>query len=365
MGLLAFFFILAATSTEDKRAELERTRRQLAQARQEIETLAHKEKGVLARVELVDTKIGLTQKLIGELKDAQVEKGNQIDDLRATIGEIEKRKDRLAADLSQRLVNIYQRGRFLELELILSAQSLPDVYRRIFYLRTIAKIDRERFNQYRTIQIELERNKAELDSSYQALSQLRTEREAEEDSLRSAQNDERKTLQKVRTQKKEKEALAEELRQAAQRLENLIGSLETKRTKRRTPPGEHFVERGRGKLTWPYHGSIVSDFGTQAHPKYGTKTRNNGVDIRCPVGVAIKAVAPGRVVFSDRFMGYGKTILIDHGDGYYSVYSYLDEMLVSTGTKVVAGQEIARAGNILHFEFRQNAQPVNPLNWLR
>ncbi len=365
MFFATLLFLLSASTAEDKRAELERTRRQLAQTREEIQTLTKKEKGVLERVELATTKIGLTRKLIGELKAAQVEKGSQIDQLKVSIAEIEKRTDRLAADLNLRLVTIYKYGRFLELELILSAQSLPDVYKRIFYLRSVAKVDKERFDQYRALQAELERNQQELENSYQALSRLRNERESEEDSLRSAQKQEQSSLQRVRTQKKEKQELAEELRQAAQRLERLIKTFETKREKRRTPPGEHFVEKGRGKLSWPYHGSIVSDFGTQLHPKYGTKTRNNGIDIRCPAGTAVKAVAPGRVVYADRFMGYGNTILVDHGDGYYSVYSQLDEVLVGTGEKVVAGQEIGRGGGILHFEFRRNAQPVNPLDWLK
>lgn len=354
----------AATTADDKRAELERTRQALERTRQEIRALANREKSVVERVGLVDTKIALTQKLIGGLKEAQAGKKKEIDTLTATIATIERHQERLAADLKERLVTIYKRSRFLELELVLGAQSLPDIYRRIFYLRTIAQVDRARFDQYRAVQVKLESDRVELGRSFDALTALRIEREAEEDSLGAAKQEGQKTLDQIRNQKKAKEAAAEELRRAAERLANLISSFETKRGRRVTPAGEHFVERGRGKLSWPYHGPIVSGFGTQSHPVYGTKTRNNGIDIRCPTGSSVSAVAPGKVAYASRFMAYGNTVLVDHGDGYYSVYSQLDEITVGIGERVSTGQKVGTAGGVLHFEFRQNAQPVNPLNWL-
>jgi murein DD-endopeptidase MepM/ murein hydrolase activator NlpD len=108
------------------------------------------------------------------------------------------------------------------------------------------------------------------------------------------------------------------------------------------------------------------------HPKYNTTTKNNGIDINGRYGDNVFAVAPGKVAYADRFMGYGNLVLIDHLDGYYSLYGHLSEILVRVGDEVSVGRIIGRVGEsgslsgpMLHFELRKNGKPVDPVAYLK
>ncbi|MDD4202419.1 MAG: LysM peptidoglycan-binding domain-containing M23 family metallopeptidase [Candidatus Omnitrophica bacterium] len=127
------------------------------------------------------------------------------------------------------------------------------------------------------------------------------------------------------------------------------------------------IETKGERFIWPVKGSILSSFGQ----KKG-ESLNNGIDIKVPVGSSVKASKSGTVTFcSDVFKGYGKTIIIDHGDGYQTVYAYNSANLTSEGDFVRQDQVIAKSGSSgraqqpsLHFEIRKKHNPVNPINFL-
>lgn len=127
-----------------------------------------------------------------------------------------------------------------------------------------------------------------------------------------------------------------------------------------------------GMVMWPAEGRISSPFGYRTHPIRGTRHFHSGIDIVVSRGTPIRAVAPGVVTTSKWFGGYGRTIVIDHGDGYTTMYAHNDQLLVRTGAFVVAGQVVALSGNTgvstgphLHFEIRINDEPVNPMEYLQ
>ena len=119
-----------------------------------------------------------------------------------------------------------------------------------------------------------------------------------------------------------------------------------------------------GKLGWPVSGPVVGTYGVVVDPKYGTRTRKLGIDIDCARGAPVKAAYPGRVSFSDKFMGYGRTVIVDHGDRLHSIYSRLKELKVSVGTQVRKGEIIGYADDTLHFQVRKEGKSVNPQAWL-
>jgi murein DD-endopeptidase MepM/ murein hydrolase activator NlpD len=129
----------------------------------------------------------------------------------------------------------------------------------------------------------------------------------------------------------------------------------------------------RGKLPWPLEGAVVSTFGRQVHPQFRTVTFNNGIEISPQKNQAVvKAIHPGKVVFSDYFKGYGNLLIIDHGIRYLSFYGHCADFLVKMGDLVKTGQPIAIVGDTgslkgvtLYFEIRSKAKPVDPLKWLR
>ena len=123
-------------------------------------------------------------------------------------------------------------------------------------------------------------------------------------------------------------------------------------------------DRRQGKLKWPVAGRVVRGYGVKVDPTYGTKTKNLGIDIACARDTRVKAVASGRVSYADRFMGYGKMVIVEHGEGLHSIYSRLRDIAVSVGAQVREGDALAFAGDTLHLEIRKQGKSVDPEKWL-
>jgi len=117
---------------------------------------------------------------------------------------------------------------------------------------------------------------------------------------------------------------------------------------------------------------VVAAFGAQVHPRFGTRTFRNGVDIEAGEGTAVEAVYPGAVVYTGWFKGYGNLIILDHGNEYYTLYAHVAEIHVKEGDEVRQGQRIGTVGETgslagprLYFEVRYQGKPQDPEQWLR
>ncbi len=124
-------------------------------------------------------------------------------------------------------------------------------------------------------------------------------------------------------------------------------------------------------IIWPVLGRITSGFGSRTHPISGQRDFHSGIDIAVPVGTEIRAAAPGKVITSDWRGGYGKTVIIDHGNNVKTLYAHNSKLKVSTGSNVYFGDVIALAGSTgvstgphLHFELIINGEEVEPRNYL-
>jgi len=124
------------------------------------------------------------------------------------------------------------------------------------------------------------------------------------------------------------------------------------------------------RIPWPVRGQIIRQFGEEYRGN-NTSVISNGIDIAVPENTSVTVVDDGEVVFADRYGGQGKLLIIDHKNGFFSVYAYNNELLVSRGANVKKGQTIAKSGKTgsasqpsLHFELRKDGRAVNPLSYL-
>ena len=136
------------------------------------------------------------------------------------------------------------------------------------------------------------------------------------------------------------------------------------------PSSDSFLERERGGISWPCSGEIVRRFGVDTDPQYGTETVCDGVRIATTSGSGVRSVGPGTVIFASEFMNRGKMVIVDHQDGYYTLYEYLDNLSVSLGEVVEEGQNLGTCGTIPEgrpgyaLEIRRAGQPVDPVTYL-
>jgi septal ring factor EnvC (AmiA/AmiB activator) len=123
-----------------------------------------------------------------------------------------------------------------------------------------------------------------------------------------------------------------------------------------------------GRLDWPVNGKVIHDFG---QPRVGGKINWNGVVFAVPRGSEVRAVHYGQIAFADWLTGLGLLVIIDHGDGFMTLYGYNESILKNTGDWVSPGDVIATVGDSggqrqssLYFELRKGAKPINPNDWV-
>lgn len=131
------------------------------------------------------------------------------------------------------------------------------------------------------------------------------------------------------------------------------------------------VGAARGALPWPAQGETVRRFGLEIHPVYGTETTCDGMNVATLPSVPISAVAPGEVVYARDFLSMGRMVVLDHGDGYHTLYAYLGSVSVQIGDEVGTGDTLGTAGQLpggtagYYFGVRMGGQPVDPEEYLR
>ncbi len=288
-------------------------------------------------------------------------------------------KDRFA----RRAVNIYKHGRLNDLELLLSSESMDQALYRYKYLRVINEADRKLFDAILSTMEAIESDRAQLQLEQQEQQELLVDRRREEQRLVQDQARRSDLLAEVQNDAEEIRVAIAEREQSQQELERMIADLEEQKRLRESE--EDFEEQTnivmrestvdipslKGRLPWPARGEIIAKFGKFQHPKLKTTTENPGIDIAADEGTDVVAVLDGVVTTITWMRGYGNTIIIDHGDGYYTVYAHVIEVQVAENTFVNAGDVIANVGDSgslegvkLHFEIYENNRKVNPEIWL-
>jgi septal ring factor EnvC (AmiA/AmiB activator) len=128
----------------------------------------------------------------------------------------------------------------------------------------------------------------------------------------------------------------------------------------------------KGHLPWPVTGKVLIPFGKYKDPKFNIPVFKNGIEIKAKAGEHPKAAYGGRIVFADWFKGYGLLLIINHGNGYHSLYGNLSEIFHKTGDIINKGTAIGTIGaprlmdvSTLYFEIRYKGRPVDPQIWLK
>jgi septal ring factor EnvC (AmiA/AmiB activator) len=383
-----------ASEEDQQQKQLESIRAQAAEKRRRAQELKIREGKVLKELRATEQRLRTTKTNIGALNKREQDLTRQLSDVRQELDRSRAALTDQRGKLALRLRRLYMFGRARELEFFLSSSSFAQLLTRWDFLTRVARQDRRILLGITEEKEQIEWNQKRLDATHEEVDKNLDARQKEQKRLDALAAQKKQSVTKIQGERKEYEAAAAELERTARRIQALLAELEKKRreeeeARRRAeqgtpaqpgtpappplPPYEGEFAKAQGKLDWPLRGEIVGRFGNEKHPRFGTITFNNGIDIKASPGETIRSVAKGRVDFvSNDYGSYGEMLILNHGSGYYTLYAHCSDILVARGAEVAAGQAIARAGDtgslkgtILHFEVRKGRASLDPMGWLR
>ncbi|MBD3284877.1 peptidoglycan DD-metalloendopeptidase family protein [candidate division WOR-3 bacterium] len=364
--ILAPVLVLSQSRAESER-ELASIRSRLKEIKKELSSLKVEEKGVLKEINLLEEQVRLTRRLIGELRASQNAIEGEIDSLQTVVDSLGREIEGSKDDLRSRLVSLYKRGQFYELEVILGGNSVAEIYDRIYFTRYAARAEERMFDRLLAARAAIEEKEDSLAGYNTELSALIGDQRSARDSLAASKRTQEKRLNRIRSSAKSKQQLQKELDSRRRELEGLLARMEksSSGSADRKPTGT-VIEKGKGTLPWPVASrKVIAKFGTVTHPRYNTKTENDGIDIDCSGGQTVKAIKEGKIKYAEYLSGFGLLVIVDHADGYYSVYSNLDKISVKRGQSVSQGSAVGAASDYLHFCITKGGSFLNPVNYLK
>jgi len=378
-ALLAVLLLAAcvlATVQGAERPEYRRKAERLQELRKEIDQIQSDLASERNRHDRVDRQLSDLDQRIGQMAARLHQIGERIDQTRDRIDDLRKERDRqqqrLAkhkAYLRREILAAQATGRQEYLRLLLNQEDPARIDRMLVYYDYLSHARAKRIGdavqQLRRLQVVESSLNDELDT----LEGLRKERRDERQQL-AAQRDKRQALlARINDAIAAKDKRLARLRKNEEQLKGLVDKLQRALADIPDEQLDHkpFAQR-KGHLRWPLAGKVEARYGDS---RGVGDMRWKGLLIAAPEGTEVHAVSHGRVVFADWLRGVGMLIIIDHGNGYMTLYGHNQSLYKETGEWVQAGEVIAtvgasggQRGSALYFEVRANGKPVNPMAWL-
>ncbi len=367
--------------------DLEESKRRLEEIRAERDRLQRQRERLQGQVHDVNDELSnlerqreSTHRIVNEIERQIGGLASQLDRSRA---ELILAQDNLAerrAVLERRLVDIYKRGPLHTFQVLLAAEGFGDLLSRYKYLYLTSQQDRSLVTDVEQLRNRVVTQRNNILNVRGELDRRRDEREAEFSKYSALASERSRKLQTLQRSARSTERRLTELQKDEARLNGLLASLERARRdelargalRGAVGTAGSITTADLGKLDWPVEGAIVYRFGRDTLPSGGI-IRWNGVGIAAGVGTSVKAVEAGTVRLVGQFGTYGLTVVVEHGNGYYSVFSHLESAGVKLGASISKGGVIGAVGGEnsdygphLHFEIRgENQIALDPTTWLR
>lgn len=376
-----------------------------AGAKEELQNIKKqiKEKSLLiSKTQKVETKVSgelvQIQKSLAEKQSSLTALGRDLATVEKGIGKtlVDIERERLEAErkreqINRRVAALYKAGDTGNLRVFFSSESFPQMSENLRYMRSILENDRKLFQQYSENLERLNQLKLRLEQDAERKEGIRRNIEAKKREIEQEKTRKANFLGKVRQDKQQYQASLKELKANAGRLQSMIQRLEAKSRKaysaksrskvsaggrgasaKATPVPNRGLGAQKGRLSLPVKGTVVDRFGRHKHPDFDSFTVSNGISVAAPAGSAIRAVYDGEVIFADYFKGYGNMIIVDHGEGFFSLYAHASSVAKRVGAKVSRNDVLASVGEVdsakgpmLYFEIRYQGRPVDPSPWFR
>ena len=343
---------------------------QMGQAKKEIKKLKLLEKIETNRLYKNQQKLEYTQHNLQKNKKQKTNAENELKTLESKLQTLMAEHRKHLNYTSRRIVQIFKHKRNNYIEFLLNSEDINAFLDRLYFENIIIANDRKKLRETKTVAREIMalRNRIELQKRNLETSIANINKQQEDIQDAIAKNE--RLIEKLKTDRATWEKAERDLAKQSRAISQMINQ-EVKKTQK-----EGVSVSVTGNFTRPVPGRISSPFGYRMHPIFKRRIFHSGIDIAAPYGTPIKAANSGRVIFVGWYSGYGKVIIIDHGNigglPTTTLYAHMSTTIAKQGTNVAKGATIGKVGTTgystgphLHFEVRQKGNPVNPLNFIR
>ncbi len=378
-------FAFSHVFAEKPRDEYSRIQKTLKSHKKKLESVKKVERSVLGDLRKTTAELNTIEKQLSRqrerIKRMQQNIASLQEEIKSDSAALQTHKGSLRKRLRALLMFNVEKDAVM---ILLSGDDISQSLRAVRYLRDISAHDYELIKRYK----EDLRVLAEKESGLRKLhGELKTEEKKLaklEADLKEKKQEREVLLANVRKEKSVYEGMIKELKDASNRLLNIIRESEKRekelRKKRsaKTKPGtkeepqeDSDFLRLKGRLRWPVNGNVAIQYGTQVDPLFNLPVFRSGIHIKTENGSAVKAVYSGKIVFADDFKGYGQLVIVSHGSGYHTLYGNLAKIFSKNGAIIKENQTIGEVGESstlgtsgLYFEIRYKGKPLDPQQWL-
>jgi len=348
--------------TEEREAELERIRGEIAQLTAEVERTKLRARGLEGELERVGLELSLQDRRLAEAVSAHALAAGRAAESEAAVRALEASLAAERERLAGRLTGLYRLGRHGPLRLLLALEPGEHLLPAIRLLRYLVRRDAQTVERFEDLHARLAVERDELAARREEAAAWLGQQNRRRDELARLERQKIRLLDGARRQGAVLADRALELADHARKLSSFLDFLYGRNVGALAGlPIQDF----KGVLDWPVTGRISAEFGPRLDPRYGTRVPHNGVDLDAAAGSEVRVVYPGKVVYAAPFEGYGPTVVVQHAGRAFTLYAGLAGISVGKDDMLSLRQAIGRSGARLYFEIRVENRPENPRGWMR
>jgi septal ring factor EnvC (AmiA/AmiB activator) len=369
--------VVAIPVAQSAASEGASTEKALSQVRSKIDNLRKEIEKTQTLHDSVRTELRDIEREIGKLLRVLKQLDTKLAKQQRKLDALHQQRKGLRAELStqhhllaRQVQAAFMIGRQEYMKLLLNQEDPSAVGRSMTYYDYLNRARLKRIDATKATLQKLQSVEQEILSQTTELNATKQEQLGKKAELQKSSRDRAMVVASLNKELVSKESELNRLVEDERRLQDLVSQLDKAIPDILTAPGTHKpFAKLRGKLIWPTRGKLQVAFGTR---REGGRLKWNGVLIRADEGREVHAVSHGRVAYADWLRGYGLLLIIDHGNGYMSLYGHNQAIYKETGEWVEAGEVIASVGKSggqnqagLYFEIRHNGTPTDPARWCR
>lgn len=353
---------------EQQEQELKQVRQKIQQLQQRIRQDQQRKSDVEKKLRKVEVELGKLRKSIRKLNSQIKTNENRLSALKRQRSQLQTKLQQQRELLAKQLRSAYMTGNREQIKLILNQEDPAALSRLSTYFDYVNKARTEQIAATQATMAELLEVGLKIESNNKQLASLQAQHKLKLATLQSNRDTRSKVLATIQTELRQEGKKLSQLKRNEKEIEELIASLvELLADIPDTPIAQVDFSKLKGKLKWPTRGKPRNSFGA---PRNVGDLKWHGLMLGAPAGREVKAVASGRVAFADWLRGFGLLVIIDHDNGYLSLYGHNSVLFAEAGDWVSQHQVISQVGDSgglqqagLYFELRHKGKPVNPIQW--